>query len=312
MADVTKIFKPRRGKSGTMASGAKAATVLQAGELFVELPSGGANTGDGHCKIKIGDGATAYSSLKYAIGDTANDKVLVDNNTSTTITSALNSATSDQPLKTVLGGLKRAINLCDTNINEMSGNLGIEITQAAYNALGNTVLTDNKTYFVSDAAGYDEMASQVSSLNSNLVANNQNFRFGYDSTSEKYGYILKEADTDVFHPFKLNPTLQGSDRYVGNRQATTNLTINLPKGTYICTLGGGLANSSMGKSMQVTGGEVIQSIYTDQGTAKGSTGYFLQNVVEITSSNGYVTAKITDSASTSYGQISFLSAVKIG
>lgn len=192
MADVTKIFKPRRGKSGTMASGAKAATVLQAGELFVELPSGGANTGDGHCKIKIGDGATAYSSLKYAIGDTANDKVLVDNNTSTTITSALNSATSDQPLKTVLGGLKRAINLCDTNINEMSGNLGIEITQAAYNALGNTVLTDNKTYFVSDAAGYDEMASQVSTLNSN---------FAYDENGI-YGYHRKVDGADTVIPFK--------------------------------------------------------------------------------------------------------------
>lgn len=39
-------------------------------------------------------------------------------------------------------------------------------------------------------------------INTNLVANNQNFRFGYDSASEKYGYIIKEADTDVFVPFK--------------------------------------------------------------------------------------------------------------
>ena len=38
-------------------------------------------------------------------------------------------------------------------------------------------------------------------LNNNLTANGQQFRFGYDSETQKYGYILKEADTDVFVPF---------------------------------------------------------------------------------------------------------------
>ena len=46
-------------------------------------------------------------------------------------------------------------------------------------------------------------AGAVQELNSSLTADNaQAFRFAYDSTTQKYGYKVKEADTDVFVPFK--------------------------------------------------------------------------------------------------------------
>lgn len=38
--------------------------------------------------------------------------------------------------------------------------------------------------------------------NNSLTADNaQAFQFAYDSTTQKYGYKVKEADTDVFVPF---------------------------------------------------------------------------------------------------------------
>ena len=88
MADVSKIFKPRRGTKSIMA-GTKKSTVLASGEMFVEVPDAG--VGKGASKIKIGDGTTAYSSLPYALGDTSNDQITFSSNTSTTVAAALNS-----------------------------------------------------------------------------------------------------------------------------------------------------------------------------------------------------------------------------
>lgn len=60
------IFQPRRGKRSTML-GTKGVMVLDSGEFFIEYPDDG--IGKGKCKIKIGDGVTAYSSLPYALGE---------------------------------------------------------------------------------------------------------------------------------------------------------------------------------------------------------------------------------------------------
>ena len=118
MADVSKVLKPRRGLKSTMASSAKKGTVLASGELFVEAPDTGVGTGQ-H-KIKIGDGTTAYNSLPYAIGDTSNDKIEFSSNTATTVANALNSVASGQSLKTIIGGLKQAISLCNTSITQLN------------------------------------------------------------------------------------------------------------------------------------------------------------------------------------------------
>jgi hypothetical protein len=117
MADVTKIFKPRRGKKSTMA-GTKATTVLSVGELFVEVPDTGAGTG--HSMIKMGDGTTAYSSLPYAIGDTSNDTITFTSDASTTATAALNNVVSGAALKTLIAGLKQAVSLNASSISTLN------------------------------------------------------------------------------------------------------------------------------------------------------------------------------------------------
>ena len=47
------------------------------------------------------------------------------------------------------------------------------------------------------------MRQELDGLNDSLTADNaQAFQFAYDSASGKYGYKVKEADTEVFVPFK--------------------------------------------------------------------------------------------------------------
>lgn len=118
MADVSKIFKPRRGLASTMSGAGKKDIVLAKGEMFVEAPSTGMGTGES--KIKIGDGTTAYASLPYALGDTSNNKIEFTSNTSTTVATALNSVASGNALKTIIAGLKQAISLCNTSITQLN------------------------------------------------------------------------------------------------------------------------------------------------------------------------------------------------
>ena len=125
MANVSKIFKPRRGKASTMA-GTKASTVLANGEMFIEVPNKG--SGSGHSKMKIGDGTTAYSSLPYAMGDTENDKITFSSNTSTTVATALNSVTSGGALKNLIAGLKQAVSLCNTSITKLNDDIVVNTT----------------------------------------------------------------------------------------------------------------------------------------------------------------------------------------
>ena len=123
---MAKIFKPRRGKKSTMA-GSKKATVLSAGEMFIEVPDTGAGTG--HSKMKIGDGSTQYSSLPYAMGDTENDKIAFSNDTSGNITTALNKVTSGAALKTMIAALKQAVSLANTSITQLNDELEIGLSQ---------------------------------------------------------------------------------------------------------------------------------------------------------------------------------------
>lgn len=42
----------------------------------------------------------------------------------------------------------------------------------------------------------------IKGINTNLTSNNNKpFRFGYDSTSDQYGYIIESEGADTFHPF---------------------------------------------------------------------------------------------------------------
>ena len=128
---MSKIFRPRRGKSTTMASETKAATVLALGEMFVEVPSTGVGTGESN--IKLGDGTTTYGSLPYAMGSAAPTSLVSD--ASTTATTALNNVTSGKSLKNILGSLKQAISLNSTSITALNdtiaGGVGLTDKEAA-------------------------------------------------------------------------------------------------------------------------------------------------------------------------------------
>ena len=112
MADNNKVFKPHRGSKSKMTTGEGKNIILQEGEFFVEYPDAG--PGSGTCKIKIGDGVTAYSSLPYAISaDT--DSIIFTPSTASTVQAALDVAASGATLATIIGGLKRAIQLMNTS-----------------------------------------------------------------------------------------------------------------------------------------------------------------------------------------------------
>lgn len=136
MADVSKIFKPRRGKKSTMA-GTKKTTVLSNGEMFIEVPDTGSGTG--HCRMKIGDGSTQYSSLPYAMGDTENDTIAFSSNTSTTVATALNSVTSGGKLKNLIAGLKQAVSLCSSSITKLNNDLSNKASTTTVNSIKNTL-----------------------------------------------------------------------------------------------------------------------------------------------------------------------------
>lgn len=138
MADVSKIFKPRRGKKSTM-TGTKASTILAAGELFVEVPDTGVGTGAG--KLKMGDGATPYSSLPYLMGDTSNDKIEFSNNTATTVDNALNNVTSGSKLGVIIAALKQAISLNGKSITELNN---------ALSSKASTTHTHDERYYTED------------------------------------------------------------------------------------------------------------------------------------------------------------------
>ena len=113
---MSKIFKPRRGKASTM-NGTKSSTVLAAGEMFIELPDTGVGTGI--CKMKMGDGVTAYSSLPYAMGgDIASTEITgsIVADTSDDARSALANVTTGRTLGAIIGSLRRA---CEVNANSI-------------------------------------------------------------------------------------------------------------------------------------------------------------------------------------------------
>lgn len=105
-----------------------------------------------------------------------------------------------------------------------SGSAVIDKTQAEYEALPPSKLTDGNIYHITDLDALPTTASTVSldidgtksnvqegfnTLNNNLTTiTNEPFRF--DKQDGKYGYVVKEADTDVFVPFKSTNAQTGT------------------------------------------------------------------------------------------------------
>ena len=161
-----KIFKPRRGKKATM-YGSKSTTVLSQGELFIEVPDSGVGTGKS--KMKLGDGVTPYKDLPYAMGDTENDKIVFDSNTSTDITAALNDVSSGSSLGELIGALKQAIKLNQDNVTQLNEDLRKDFQD------GCKKIADALT-----AAGVPTTGTDFSTLTQNIeTLKNQSYSNGY-------------------------------------------------------------------------------------------------------------------------------------
>ena len=113
-------------------------------------------------------------------------------------------------------------------VNKTTGDL----TRVAGNATDkvgnlNALTTTDKTSIVGaiNEVNNDKAdADTVSTLEGRLSANNVPFRFGYDSNTGKYGYILNEGGADTVIPFKTIGTRAGAITNNGTYTASTDIS----------------------------------------------------------------------------------------
>jgi hypothetical protein len=208
---MSKIFKPRRGKASTM-NGTKSSTVLAAGEMFIELPDTGVGTGI--CKMKMGDGVTAYGSLPYAMGgDIATTEITgnINDDTSSTATAALANVTTGKTLGSIIGSLRRA---CSLNAQAIA-----TLNDEVYNYR----LRIDKAQFDSTKFPLTMTATQTTAL---IVMN-------FDQSQKSYiGYIANPIAKYQWDDQNDKIIIYGYDSYNGNRRIhikntySVSLTIN--------------------------------------------------------------------------------------
>ena len=107
------------------------------------------------------------------------------------------------------------------------------------------------------ASEYTVINSEVSKFNSNLTANNIPFKFGYDSTTQKYGYIINEGGADTVIPFK---TIQTSKTVT----AGTSTSTVTPDSGYD-GIGSITVNPTPSQSKTVTSSTSAQTVTPDSG-----------------------------------------------
>ena len=169
-----------------------------------------------------------------------------------------------------------------TNVATDSERLGGELpayyaTQSdmssAQTDIGNIKALDGNTSIV--GVGDGTLTGAVSTLNTNLTANSQAFRYGYQNG--EYGYITESGGADTFHPF--NSAQVFYDRKTGSYPKQSNLIasdITVKKsGTAYCFISG---KTSWGMSyindtkLKVNGSLVNPTAnYNDNNQAAGQT-----------------------------------------
>lgn len=176
MAEASKLFKPRRGKASTM-NGAKNGTLLAAGEFFLEYPDTGVGTG--RSRIKMGDGATTYGKLPYAIDFAENQPIYYSNNTAGTAKDAIDNAASGSPLGTIVAALKQAITKNESSISTLGDN---------YNTLNGKVsnLGARVTTAEGNITSLDSRIGKVETNITNISNNGQTYDL---ATSSKNGLM---------------------------------------------------------------------------------------------------------------------------
>ena len=197
---MSKIFKPRRGKASTMA-GSKKTTVLAAGEFFMEVPDTGVGTGK--AKIKMGDGATQYSSLPYALGDTSNDKIDLVSNSATTVAAALNSMVNGNTLGTQLGAAKQACTLLNNGVTKLNEDLpfkfGIDDDgNYGYYKAGADTVTPFKTGGDIKTLDFEIISNNLTSSSASIYINTKLASTQIDSTLVAKSAISSYKGNDYF------------------------------------------------------------------------------------------------------------------
>ena len=137
-----KLFRPHRGGKSKMNVGSGSTHVLEDGEFFVEYPDTGA--GSGKCKVKVGNGVSIYTELPYALGDTSTDPITFTEASSTTVEDALARVIPGALLQNIIGGLKRAVILCNNRITTEVSALQ-ENFQAGVDAVYDAVVAKGST-----------------------------------------------------------------------------------------------------------------------------------------------------------------------
>ena len=206
MGVISKIFKPRRGKASTMISGSKKETVLAAGEFFLEVPDTGA--GKGRCKVKVGDGSTAYPSLPYALGDTSNESMTVGSNSSTTVATSLNSVATGKSLATCLGGLKQAISLCSTSITALNDDIksfqnGVDKIYNKCKSLGSTPISNTPDSICTAIDNIKNSNSYIDSSTNSYPFYPSNYSWRWDNSSNT-------SSCTITYIFNVNCTISNA------------------------------------------------------------------------------------------------------
>ena len=160
----------------------------------------------------------------------------------------------------------------------------------------------------------------LSNLNNNLTANNTPFRFGYDSTTQKYGYILNQGGADTVIPFKeetihtktytassrsaaldmgethnyryvntsslnkISYAAVGNKGWSGSYAYNNPWTVNVTNGYYYCVAAGGFDSTNSDNSLQVTNGTVLgfYKVGGNDGNAGVNVGLIKANANQIT------------------------------
>ena len=149
-----KVLRPRRGKKSTAISQLKSGAlgVLANGEVFFELPDGGAGKGEG--RIIMGDGNTAYENLpafidpsKYVhTGSTENEKVTFTETSSTDNAALLKNIVSGASLKNLFPSVKNLLSNLNSSVTKLNNDLKSAKTNISSNTSNITKLSNGIAY----------------------------------------------------------------------------------------------------------------------------------------------------------------------
>lgn len=209
MADVTRIFLPRRGRKSTMMNENKKGTILSEGELFVEVNENG--IGKGYGRLKMGDGSTPYEDLPYLLGDSTSTPVEFEEDNSTDLDTALGKVTSGGFLSVIIAALKNGISLLSTKVTDDVG-AAIESMTVDLSAVSDKVYNFDASNIKTGTIDIARLPhTAVERL---IVVANDTARFALTTDDIQAGDTVKVNDTGILYFVVDDTKLSSADGYV--------------------------------------------------------------------------------------------------